>query len=177
LIGGATAKIGNRAFHRAGETETALVVADQFLLFSDPGTRFVTVVIARLDLRALTAPFAKQNVFPYEDWIPDELERLSFFAMLYVERARDLVRLWLTTRDKPENFVYAVGFLYRHAIELELKATIAWSDWFRSLTSREQRTTLWGHGLKELWKTAKPLVEHLVTELLKHDQQPFFCDP
>jgi hypothetical protein len=84
--------------------------------------------------------------------------------MLYIERARDLVRLWLTTRDKPENFVYAVGFLYRHAIELELKATIAWSDWFRSLTPREQRTTLWGHGLKELWKTAKPLVEHLVTE-------------
>jgi hypothetical protein len=66
LIGGATAEIGNRAFHRAGETETALVVADQFLLFSDPGTRFVTEVIARLDLRALTAPFAKQN--DYNNW-------------------------------------------------------------------------------------------------------------
>jgi hypothetical protein len=104
---------------------------------------------------------AEAYVFPYDEWIPDELERLGFFAMLFVDRARDLVREWLETRDKPENFVYAVGYLYRHAIELELKAAIARSEFFRSKNMQEQRALLNDHSIHRLWLTLKVLIARL----------------
>jgi hypothetical protein len=51
----------------------------------------------------------------YEKLGFSKLEGLSFFAMFYQERARELVRVWLRSRENAENFVYPVGFLYRHA--------------------------------------------------------------
>jgi hypothetical protein len=70
----------------------------------------------------------------------------------------------MVSRDKPENFVYAVGYLYRHAIELELKATIARSPWFRMKTSMEQRDVLREHSLHKLWYKVKPLIHDLVED-------------
>lgn len=97
-------------------------------------------------------------VFPYEKMFPSDHERLGFFAMLFQERARDLVRVWLRSNDKPENYVYAVGFLYRHGIELYLKDIIARSYWFRRLGLKAQRAALDGHRLCELWDRVKPLI-------------------
>jgi hypothetical protein len=103
-------------------------------------------------------------VFPYEKWFPDDHDRLGFFAMLFQERARDLVRVWLRTHDKPENFVYAVGFLYRHSIELYLKDIVARSTWFRGLSLKAQRTAIDGHGLRGLWERAKPVMADYVED-------------
>lgn len=103
-------------------------------------------------------------VFPYEKWFPDDHERLGFFAMLFQERARDLVRAWLRTNDKPENFIYAVGFLYRHSIELYLKDIVARSTWFRGLSLKAQRTAIDGHRLCELWGRAKPLMADYIED-------------
>jgi hypothetical protein len=98
------------------------------------------------------------------------LEQLSFFAMFYEQRARELVRQWLQTSERPENFVYPVGFLYRHSIELKMKAAIARSPWFKRLEPFCKKEVFRKHDLSALWKLLKPIVsEYMEPE----DLEPF----
>jgi hypothetical protein len=87
-----------------------------------------------------------------------KLGGLGFFALFYSERARELVRVWLDSSENPENFVYPVGFLYRHCIELSMKATIVRSSWFRGLDLKCKREVFKTHDLLTLWEFLKPVV-------------------
>lgn len=109
--------------------------------------------------RLLDNPAGEEGyVFPYKEWFPNDFERLGFFAHLFQERARDLVRLWVHSSDKPENFVYAVGFMYRHAIELYLKDIIARHASFANADSKAQAEAIKGHNLISLWGKVKPII-------------------
>jgi hypothetical protein len=87
-----------------------------------------------------------------------KLGGLGFFALFYVERARELVRVWLDSHESAENFVYPVGFLYRHCIELNMKAAIVRSSWFRSLDLTCKQDVFKKHDLSALWDWLKPIV-------------------
>jgi hypothetical protein len=100
-------------------------------------------------------------VYTYEEWIPDDLDRLSFLARQYQECARDLVRQWLKVGSSPESIVYVVGFLYRHALELNLKAIITRHAPFRSSDPAHQAEVLKDHSLRRLWNRAKELIAGL----------------
>ncbi len=107
---------------------------------------------------------AEAYVFPLEKWVADDFERLGYFSMFFQEQARELVRNWLTSHDKPENVMYAVGFFYRHAIELRLKSIIASHKSFATLTLQEQKKALERHGLSNLWGSAKPLIAEYIED-------------
>lgn len=109
-------------------------------------------------------------VYLYDDWIPSELERLGFYAMFFEERAQELAWLWKRTHQKSENFLYPVGFLYRHAIELHLKHVIAASAWFRAQTPENQRAALHTHRLRNLWDRARALIAEYSDEV---EMRPF----
>lgn len=57
--------------------------------------------------------------------------------------------------------MFAVGFLYRHAIELNLKAIVARTDEFRVMNSAGQRDALNEHSLPNLWNRLKPYLTEL----------------
>jgi hypothetical protein len=120
---------------------------------------------------------------PYS-WVDSDLEQLSSFAHQYSECARELVREWLrSTAGGPGRVLLVVGFLYRHSVELYLKAIFARSALFQNLSGKEQRKALEGHSLQRLWKQAKPtladftdagelsLVEQRILELDALDKQ------
>ena len=102
---------------------------------------------------------SEEFVYPYTEWIDNDLSRLSFFALQYRDCARELVRLWLKTKSRPDNLVYVVGFLYRHAIELELKAILVRGRLFQESEDVQQRKLLGVHSLKRLWCDVRPVVE------------------
>ncbi|HKU68295.1 MAG TPA: hypothetical protein VJP85_11020 [Candidatus Baltobacteraceae bacterium] len=101
---------------------------------------------------------SEDDIFAVASWIPNDLERLGYFALYYRERARDLVRLALKSNQGAENSAYVVGYLYRHAIELFMKSIIASDPSFRQLTEAEQGEAIWGHDLRVLWNRVKPIL-------------------
>lgn len=102
---------------------------------------------------------SEEYIYPYEKWLPNDLERLSIFAWQYQECARDLVRNWLKAlQSNPENIAYVVGFLYRHALELNLKAIITRGAPFHSLDQAHRAKVLKDHSLHRLWNKAKELI-------------------
>jgi hypothetical protein len=100
----------------------------------------------------------------YEKWGFSKLEGLSFFAMFYQERARELVRVWLRSHENAENFVYPVGFLYRHCIELNIKAAVVRSSWFRDLNSKRKEKKFRTHSLAKLWRMLKPILSEFTSD-------------
>jgi len=100
----------------------------------------------------------------YEKWGFSKLEGLSFFAMFYQERARELVRAWLRSHENAENFVYPVGFLYRHCIELNMKAAIVRSSWFRDLSPKRKEKKFRTHSLAKLWGMLKPILSEFTSD-------------
>lgn len=90
-------------------------------------------------------------IYALQEWVPSDLERLTYFALQYHHVAREVVRDWLQGHDNPETRIYAIAFLYRHAIELKLKALIASDPAFRKRSAKSQAKALTGHNLKKLW--------------------------
>lgn len=101
---------------------------------------------------------SEQFIYSYGEWLPDDLARLGLFAQQYQDCARELVRAWVKSPVPPENITYVVGFLYRHALELNLKAIITRSAWFPSLDLAQQRKVLQVHSLGCLWSKARRLL-------------------
>lgn len=101
---------------------------------------------------------SESGIRSYESWGFSKLAGLRMFAYFYEERARELVRVWLASPDGAENFVYPVGFLYRHCIELNMKAAIVRSSWFRALDLEHKRRLFREHRLSRLWELLKPIV-------------------
>lgn len=58
--------------------------------------------------------------------------------------------------------IYPILYLYRHCVELELKAIIVSAFWLldRELTKHDLKT-LGCHDLWELWQAARPLLDHV----------------
>jgi hypothetical protein len=99
-------------------------------------------------------------IYPVEKaWYGNELTHLTFFAMQYRESARKLVRDWLEHKDHPENVAYAIAYLYRHAIELEMKWIIVRRQSFQVLPPAEQRELLRTHSLHALWNKVKTVID------------------
>ncbi len=84
----------------------------------------------------------EEFICSYGEWLPDDLALLGLLARQYQDCARDLVRVRLKSQILPESMIYVVGFLYRHALELNLKAIITRSARFRSLDLAQQREIL-----------------------------------
>jgi hypothetical protein len=109
---------------------------------------------------------SEEFIYPYTEWgFWDDLQAIGNFARHYQDAARDLVREWCHSGANPDGIVYPVGFLYRHAIELHLKARITDTEWFRGLDDRKKMRALmgrkirFGHSLKRLWRVLKPLLK------------------
>jgi hypothetical protein len=90
-------------------------------------------------------------IYALQEWVPNDLERLTYFALQYHHVAREVVRDWLRGHDNPETRIFAIAFLYRHAIELKLKALIASDPAFRKRSAKSQAKALTGHNLEKLW--------------------------
>ena len=96
-------------------------------------------------------------IYPLERWVPDHLDRLKYFAMQYHEMAQEAVKSWIRTRDhKAENYIFVIAYLYRHAIELRLKATIVETSAFIRSDSTSRRKMLEGHSILGLWQRVIP---------------------
>jgi hypothetical protein len=107
----------------------------------------------------LSSPVGPESgIGSYENFGVSKLGGLGFFALFYEQRAQELVRAWLKTSENPENFVYPVGFLYRHCIELNMKAAIVRSSGFRALDLEYKKKVFREHDLSVLWKWLKPIV-------------------
>ena len=66
--------------------------------------------------------------------------------------------------DHAENFVYPVGFLYRHCIELNMKAAIVRSSWFRNLSPERKEKKFKTHSLAKLWKILKRILSEFISD-------------
>jgi hypothetical protein len=104
------------------------------------------------------------SIYGDDLWVPDDLERLKYHAYQFWTCAIDLVKVWLYGRhDSPEHVAYVVGYLYRHAIEVQLKAMIADNADFRELSAREQAEILKTHDIGELWRELRPRIGDVCT--------------
>ncbi len=90
-----------------------------------------------------------------ERWVDDELERLGMLALTYRKTARHLVRHSIHQGQHPDDLVYVIGNLYRHALELQVKYLISRSVSFRTSDKKKQKERLNGHSLVALWEHAR----------------------
>jgi hypothetical protein len=110
----------------------------------------------------LRAPVAGETyVYGDELWVEDDLERLVYHALQFAECARNLVKLWLPLRGNSPNVAYVIGYLYRHAIELQLKAMLGDTAAFRAETARRQQQALQTHSIAKLWYRLRPLLRDI----------------
>lgn len=120
-------------------------------------------------------------IYPLERWVPDHLDRLKYFALQYHEMAQEAVKSWIRTRDhKAENYIFVISYLYRHAIELRLKATVTETRAFRKSDGAGRRKMLEGHSILSLWlrvvpelpselDSEKPTMDRLIHQLHELD--------
>lgn len=95
------------------------------------------------------------------------LDSFLTYAMGY-KKAADSVVAAVETRDVAADLaVYPVCFLYRHHIELMLKALI---NLGRQLKDRSGGYPQ-NHKIRELWKICRPLLEHACPERKPEDTQ------
>jgi hypothetical protein len=63
--------------------------------------------------------------------------------------------------------VYPVGFLYRHCIELNMKAAIVRSSWFRDLNPKRKGKKFRTHSLAKLCGMLEPILSEFTTDGIK----------
>lgn len=106
----------------------------------------------------------EEHVYPYFEWLQSPAELLEAFAWQYHQCAVGIVKSALARSDRPDNVAYVVGFLYRHSMELSLKAIIVRTARYQSLTAKEQRKLLKDHSLERLWKRAREVVQEYMPD-------------
>ena len=102
-------------------------------------------------------------IYPLTAWVQNDLQRLNYYALQYHEMARELTKLWIQHhRRQPENWIFVVGFLLRHTMELRLKAAISRTPPFTALDLAGQRKMLWvTHSIRDLWDQLEPVLPEL----------------
>lgn len=99
---------------------------------------------------------SEQHVYPYFEWIKSSPQLFDAFAWQFHDCAVHLIKDMLRRRDRPDNVAYVVGYLYRHAIELQLKSIMLRGEAYNALPREKQISILREHSIAKLWNRIRP---------------------